>query len=228
MKDKFVNIGLINKGRMAPFVKAIFRKKKIKILSKRGGRDLFGKIQGYPNLRIMKMSAKEILNNLAAGVLDFGWSGADIFFESEPNIQSKISIFKKYDWGKSSLIVAAPNHWVDLANVTDLEEISWIFFNKKKRLMRVATKFPNLTSSWLNSRGITQYELIASESSTETCPFNGKSDIISELVSSGETLRQNNLKIIISSVILKSSGSLICNKKSLKKKEVRKAIKLIT
>ena len=69
---------------------------------------------------------------------------------------------------------------------------------------------------------------IASESSTETCPFNGKSDIITDLTSSGETLRQNNLKVIDSAIILKSSGSLICNKKSLKRKEVRKAIKLIT
>ena len=36
MKDKFVNIGLINKGRMAPFVKAIFRKKKLKFYQKEG------------------------------------------------------------------------------------------------------------------------------------------------------------------------------------------------
>ena len=78
-------------------------------------------------IEIANSSANVTVNNLAAGVLDFSWSGADIFFESEPNIQSKISIFKKYDWGKSSLVVAAPNHWVDLANVTDLEEISWIF-----------------------------------------------------------------------------------------------------
>ena len=34
MKDKFINIGLINKGRMAPFVKAIFRKKKLKFYQK--------------------------------------------------------------------------------------------------------------------------------------------------------------------------------------------------
>ena len=37
------------------------------------------------------------------------------------------------------------------------------FIKKKKRLMRVATKFKNLTREWFASKGITQFELITSK-----------------------------------------------------------------
>ena len=62
--------------------------------------------------------------------------------------------------------------------------------------MRVATKFKNLTREWFNEKGITQYELISSLGATENSHIIGKSDLIVDLSSTGETLRQNNLKII--------------------------------
>ena len=37
----------------------------------------------------------------------------------------------------------------------------------KKRLMRIATKFINLSHQWLGSKGITQYELLTSSGATE-------------------------------------------------------------
>ncbi|MBC8304187.1 MAG: ATP phosphoribosyltransferase, partial [Pelagibacterales bacterium] len=53
-------------------------------------------------------------------------------------------------------------------------------------------------------------------------------DFITDLSSSGETLRQNILKVIDDGVILKSSACLFAAKNSMKKKEVKKIIKLFT
>ena len=92
--------------------------------------------------------------------------------------------------------------------------------------MRVATPFKNLTREWLDSRGITQYEIVDSQSSTELCPWNGKSDVISDLVSTGTTLKQNNLKKL--DTICKSSAALFVSKNSLKKQNVRKILKLLS
>ena len=46
-----------------------------------------------------------------------------------------------------SLIVAVDRFWLDCVNSGDLEDISDEFY-KKKRLMRVATKFKLLTEQW--------------------------------------------------------------------------------
>ena len=92
--------------------------------------------------------------------------------------------------------------------------------------MRVATGFKNLSREWFNSKGITQYEIIDAQSSVELFPWIGKADIIVDLVSTGFTLKQNNLKKI--STICKSSACLFAAKNSMKKKEVKKIIKLFT
>jgi ATP phosphoribosyltransferase len=92
--------------------------------------------------------------------------------------------------------------------------------------MRCATKFRNLSNSWFNSKGITQYELINSKGATEVANQLGVADLCIDLSSTGETLRQNNLKVI--DTILKSSACLFYSKKSLKKKGVNKIIKLLS
>ena len=92
--------------------------------------------------------------------------------------------------------------------------------------MRCATKFKNLTREWFNSKGITQYELITSKGATEGANQLGVADMCTDLSTTGETLRQNNLKVIDS--ILQSSACLFYSKKSLKKKGVKKIVKLLS
>jgi len=133
---------------------------------------------------------------------------------------------KEFDWGRSKLVAAVPTSWIDCVNSADLEEISFEFYKKKKRLMRVATKFKNLSREWFNEKGITQYETITSLGATENSHIIEKSDLIVDLSTSGETLRQNNLKIV--DVILKSSACLFASKKAQNKKEVKKIIRLLS
>ena len=93
--------------------------------------------------------------------------------------------------------------------------------------MRCATKFKNLTNEWMSSRGITQYDLVTSLGATENSVEISKADFITDLSSSGETLRQNNLKVIDDGITLKSSACLFAAKNSLKNKEVKKILKLL-
>ena len=172
------------------------------------------------------MNATEIIEALGKGICAIGISGKDLWRESEPSIQSKVSLVKEFEWGKSSLVVAVPTAWIDCVNSADLEEISFEFYKKKKRLMRVATKFKNLSREWFNDKGITQYELISSLGATENSHIIGKSDLIVDLSSTGETLRQNNLKIV--EVILNSSACLFTSKKFQNFKDVKKIIKKLS
>ena len=70
-----------------------------------------------------------------------------------------------------------------------------IFKIKKKRI-RVATKYPNLTQDFLFSKGVTQFRLVESLGATEAYPFTGSAELITDITSTGETLKANNLRIL--------------------------------
>ena len=224
MTKETITILNLSKGRMKAESEKVFRKSKLKIIQK-SERSLIGYIKGYPNIRVLYMNATEIIEALGKGIGDIGISGKDLWRESEQSIQSNIALAKEYNWGKSDLVVAVDNMWLDCVNPTDLEDISYEFYQKKKRLMRCATKFKNLAHAWFNSKGITQYELISSLGATEAAN-KLTADLIVDLSTTGETLRQNNLKVI--SLILSSSACLFYAKKSIKKKGVKKILKLLS
>ena len=219
-----ITILTLSKGRMKAEAEKVFKKKKLKII-RESERSLIGSIKGYPNIRVLYMNATEIVEALGKGIGDIGISGKDLWLESDQSIQSNIALAKQYNWGRSDLIVAVDTMWIDCVNPTDLEDISYEFYQKKKRLMRCATKFKNLAHGWFNSKGITQYELISSIGATEAAN-KLTADLIVDLSTTGETLRQNNLKVI--DTILSSSACLFYAKKSVKKKGVKKIIKLLS
>mgnify|MGYP001175791590 FL=1 len=223
-----INIGIPSKGRLILGCVNIFKKKKLNIYSERGERDLFGSIKKLPNTKIIYLHAREIIERLADSSLDIGFSGYDLLKESEINIQKKISVQKKYNFGKANLVVAIPDEWIDVQTIADLEEIDFYFKDKKNKRLRVATKYPNLTREFLFSKGVTQFKLINSLGATEIYPFTGSSEIITDITSTGETLKANNLRILKDGEILKSQACLMQSKLSTKKAGIKKIIKLLT
>ena len=65
------------------------------------------------------------------------------------------------------------------------------------------------------TRGI-PYTLISAEGTLETAPAIGYADMISDLVSSGQTMRDNRLKPLADGLIQPSQAALIANKDALK------------
>ena len=146
--------------------------------------------------------------------------------ESETNIQNNISIEKKFNYGKANLVLAIPDLWLDVQTLLDLDEVAYEFKRKKKKLLRVATKYPNLTRQFLYSKGVTQFQLVQSLGSTEISPFTGTAEIISDITSTGKTLKANNLRLLKDGEILKSQACLMISKLSTKKSGMKKIINL--
>jgi len=216
MNNKVIKIGIPSKGRLRKDILKVFSKNKLRLLSERGERDLFGFINGYKNIKIIYLHAREIIERLGDGSLDIGFSGYDLLKESEFNIQKKILIKKKFNFGKATLVIAIPNDWIDVQTIADLEEIAFEFKDKKKSRLRVATKYPRLTRDFLFSKGVTQFKLVKSLGATEIYPFTGSSEIITDITSTGETLKANNLRILKDGEILKSQACLMISKKNQK------------
>ncbi len=228
MTKNILNIGIPSKGRLRKDVLNIFKKNKLNLISERGERDLLGSIKQYKNIKILYLHAREIIERLGDGSLDIGFSGFDLLKESEINTQKKINVLKRYSFGKATLVVAIPDPWIDVQTVADLEEIAFEFKDKKKKRLRVATKYPNLTREFLFSKGVTQFKLIDSLGATEAYPFTGSSEIITDITSSGETLRANNLRILKDGEILRSEACMMFSKSSNNKTGLRKILKLLS
>ena len=152
------------------------------------------------------MHAKEIIQRLGDGTLDLGISGLDLLKESEKNLREKIKIKRKLDFGNANLVVAVPDDWIDVQTIADLEEVSFDIRSKKNSRLRIATKYLNLTNDFMLSKGVTQYKLIPSLGATETYPFIGSSEIITDITSTGKTLIENNLRVRKHGLILNSKA----------------------
>tara|TARA_B100000475_G_scaffold30189_1_gene20009 strand:+ start:931 stop:1608 length:678 start_codon:yes stop_codon:yes gene_type:complete len=212
-----ITIGLPSKGRLKDKSIAFFNDRDLKILQNDKERNYFANIENKPNIKVIYLHAKEIIQRLGDGTLDVGISGLDLLNESEKSLQDKIGIKQKLNFGSADLVVAVPDDWIDVQTIADLEEVAFDIRSKRNTRLRVATKYPNLTNNFLISKGVTQYKLISSLGATETYPFIGSSEIITDITSTGKTLQDNNLRVLKDGLILKSTACLfISKKKSLK------------
>ena len=105
--------------------------------------------------------------------------------------------------GQTKLVIAAPEE----SNINCIDDI--------RDDMKVATEFPVLTEKYLKSKGL-NLKIVKLSGSTEAAPFIGIADLITDLTSTGTTLKMNHLQII--DTILESTIMLIANKNSLKQK----------
>ena len=225
MRDT-VSIGLPSKGRLKESALNLLRKNNLELISKGGDRDYFASLNNLPNIKVIYLHAREIIERLGDGTLDVGISGLDLLNESTVNLQKRVEVKKKLDFGKANLVVAIPDDWIDVQTVADLEEVSFYFRDKKNSRLRVATKYPNLTNKFFATKGVTQYRIISSLGATETYPFTGSSEIITDITSTGSTLKANNLRVLKDGFILQSYACVLASKKSLSNKNKMKTINL--
>ena len=220
--SKLIKIGLPSKGRLKDESLKIFKKNNLSI--KDSKRNYLSEIKNFSVNEVVFSHAREIIERLADNSLDIGISGYDLLKESLPGIQKNIQVSSRLNFGFADLIVAVPDAWIDVQTIADLEEISFEFRDKNTGKLRVATKYPNLTNDFLLSKGLTQYKIVNSLGTTEIYPFTNQSEIITDITSSGATLRANNLRVLKDGNILKCSACILVSRKSLKDKNKRKII----
>ena len=208
-----ITIGLPSKGRLKENSINFLDKNNLELTTNGGDRNYFAEVKNFPNIKIIYLHAKEIIQRIGDGTLDVGISGLDLLNESAANLKQKIEIKKKLDFGLANVVIAVPDDWIDVQTLADLEEVSFDFRDKKNTRLRVATKYPNLTNTFLVSKGITQYKIVPSLGATETYPFIGSSEIITDITSTGKTLKDNNLRILKDGLILKSQACIFYSKK---------------
>ena len=150
---------------------------------------------GLPPLRVYVVRDADVPTYVEYGAADCGIAGRDVLEEQGRDLYQPLDL----RIGRCRLCVAESEaHPVDDRGTLHL---------------RVATKFPNLTRRHLEARGVVA-DVIKLYGSIELAPLTGLADRIVDLVSSGETLRQNHLREV--ETILEVSARLVVNRASLK------------
>jgi ATP phosphoribosyltransferase len=208
-----IKIGLPSKGRLKEEALSFLKSKNLEVVNSFGERNYFFNVKNNKEIDGIFLHAREIIERINDGTLDIGISGLDLLKELPDAYSKNVKIFKRLNFGFADLVVAIPKDWLDVQNMADLEEVSFEFREKYGRRMRVATKYPNLTESFFLSKGVSQFRVVPSLGATESYPFTGSSELVTDISSTGSTLKANNLRIINDGNILKSSACIFISRR---------------
>lgn len=137
------------------------------------------------------------------GIADCGIVGRDVLLESTSDLLQPLTL----SIGRCRIVVAAQSR--------DLLPTNGV--------LKVATKYPRVTAEHFGARGV-PVEIITLAGSVELAPVLGLADCVVDLVETGETLRENGLRVI--DVVAESSACVVVNRASfhLKAKAVGRLI----
>ena len=190
--DKFINIAL-PKGRLGEKVYDMFERAGYPCPSiKENNRKLIFE-NAEKRVRYFWVKPSDVAIYVERGAADIGVAGKDILLEYEPDIYELLDL----DLGKCRMAVAAKDGFRDNTDKT----------------LRVATKFVNITKKFYASKS-RDIDVVKLNGSIEIAPILGLSDVIVDIVETGTTLKENNLKVF--ETILPISARLIANKSSYK------------
>ncbi len=168
-------------------------------------------IPNIPGLTVLFQRPGDIVVSVRDGSVDFGVTGGDVVAEKQGDHGSVLTIHPRLGYGACTLNVIVPETWDNVNSMADLVGLQ----HEWGRPLRVATKFPNQASAFFRQFGMAEVEYITAEGTLEIAPTIGYADLITDLVSTGTTLRDNRLKRLSDGQILASQACLIANRASL-------------
>ncbi len=198
-----------SKGRLQENANAFFGRAGLTVTQGRGARDYRGILSGVDNVEVAFLSASEIVKNLASGAAHLGVTGEDLVREAQA--ETKVELLTPLGFGHANVVVAAPQAWIDVRSMADLEDVALAFRARRGERMRVATKYVNTTRAFFRDKGVTDYHIVESLGATEGAPAAGQAELIVDITSTGATLLANGLKILDDGVILRSEANLVAS-----------------
>lgn len=220
MSDGTVRLALPSKGRIAEPVLAFFESCGLKI-ARPNPRQYEATIPNCPGVIVIFQHSDEIPDKVRDGTVDVGVTGRDFLSETGEDDDDRAQIvFDDMGIGRADVVLGVPEGWIDVWSVADLADLA-AMKREKGRDLRVATESPNLTRSFLHRHGIHAFDLIHTEGALEAAPNLGLADLISTLVETGTSFRQNRLKMINGGTILQTQTCFVANLRTLRQHPLR-------
>jgi ATP phosphoribosyltransferase len=205
-----IRLALPSKGRLEPDALDFLSACGLRVY-KPNPRQYQATIPAIPGLTVLFQRPGDIVVGVRTGSIDFGLAGLDVVEEKRGPDGDILILHDELGFGACNLALAAPETW----GAADLAATIRHLVAEIPRPVRVATKYPNLTGKFLTQHNFPEFRLIDSEGTLEVAPTIGYADLIADLVSSGQTLRDNRLMPLTDGLILKSQACLIANRSAL-------------
>lgn len=174
LHDRALRVAIPNKGRLnAPSIELLhsagymFRAKERKLYATSANGDA----------QFVFLRAEDIPQIVEAGAVHLGFTGSDLIAERGARVVELLSV----DFGKCAIALAAKEEYTG-----GIEGL---------RGKRVATSFPSIAQRYFAQHNVT-VTCIEMSGSLEIMAALGLADAIVDLVETGDTLRENNLKVI--------------------------------
>jgi ATP phosphoribosyltransferase len=208
MSEADLILAIPSKGRLMEAAEEYFSEAGLKVERLGGIRRYQGSLKGIGGIEVRFLSAGEIASGLIAGEIHLGITGRDLLHEKIREPDSLVVPLSALKFGHADVVVAVPQAWLDVETMADLVEVSAEIRTESGRILRVATKFTNMTRQFFAAHGIADYRIVESLGATEGAPAAGTAEIIVDITSTGATLTANQLKILKDGVILNSEAFL--------------------
>jgi ATP phosphoribosyltransferase len=188
-----------------------------------------------PRIELKILRPQEIPRFVAEGMQDVGITGYDWVKETRAEVETLLDL----EYSRVRLIMAIPKTWEDLDDFNSLLKE----FNRRGKSLRISTEYLNSSVDYIKSNNVYQelygdaepvvvtpwwrigdnekVTIFLSFGATEAKPPED-ADAIVEIVDTGTSLEQNNLKIIAK--ILDTTALLIANKEALVDSDKREKI----
>ena len=184
-----LRIALPNKGRLSEDTRELFNQAGLEVRG-RGERALTASLGG--EFEAIFVRAQDIPEFVADGAADAGITGYDLACESGRGLESLLDV----QFGRCRLVIAARDE-TEIRSIADIRDGS-----------RVATAFPVLTRTYFEAQG-KPVDIVPVSGAAEIAPHLGIADVISDITSSGSTLKTNGLREV--ATVLESTARLFAS-----------------
>jgi ATP phosphoribosyltransferase len=208
MSSPLLTLGLPSKGRLKEQADAWLADCGFVLSADGGERGYRARLSNLPDVQVQLVSAGDIAAALDAGDLHLGVTGEDLLRERGEGLDGRVQLLRALGFGRADLVVAAPQSWIDVETMTDVEEVAAAYVARTGRRLRVATKYQVQTRAFFARAGIVDYRIVESSGATEGAPAAGAAELIVDITTTGATLAANGLKVLADGLILKSQAQL--------------------
>ena len=173
-----------------------------------GARGYRASLTGLPGIETPLLSASDIAAALDAGDVHLGVVGEDLLRERGGEVDERVMLLRPLGFGRADLVVAAPQSWIDVQTMADVDQVAMAYLARTGRRLRVATKYGVQTRAFFAGHGIADYRIVESSGATEGAPAAGAAELIVDITTTGATLLANGLRPLADGLILKSQAQL--------------------
>lgn len=200
-----------------------------------GGERTYRPVINDPKIELKILRPQEIPVFVSEGLHDIGITGLDWLRETKADVEVLLNL----EYARVKLVLAVPKSWTSINSLSSLLEE----FNRSGKTLRISTEYLNISAEflmadptykrlygereplivtpWWRKGENEKVAIYLSFGATEAKPPEN-ADAIIDVMETGESLEQNNLKPI--EVIMESTAILIANRDSLRDPEKREKI----